>query len=125
MKKHIEGCDCRLVSCPQKCGGKFLNRSLKKHLESCKLAVEANDIIKPPLVLECKYCDEQFSQIDLLQHQMSCDWIPKRCKTCNMVIISRDLFRHEESCVRTCPHCKLQGVYYIYYYPFNFVILLF
>lgn len=32
LQEHIESCDCRLVSCPNDCGGKFLQRGIEKHL---------------------------------------------------------------------------------------------
>lgn len=32
LQDHIENCDCRLVSCPNNCGGKFLQRGIAKHL---------------------------------------------------------------------------------------------
>lgn len=32
LQDHIENCDCRLVPCPNNCGGKFLQRGIPKHL---------------------------------------------------------------------------------------------
>lgn len=32
LQEHIENCDCRLVACPNNCGGKFLQRGIPKHL---------------------------------------------------------------------------------------------
>lgn len=32
LQEHIESCDCRLVACPNDCGGKFLQRGIEKHL---------------------------------------------------------------------------------------------
>ncbi|KAK1932520.1 Liprin-beta-2 [Phytophthora citrophthora] len=32
LQDHIENCDCRLVSCPNDCGGKFLQRGIPNHL---------------------------------------------------------------------------------------------
>lgn len=32
LQDHIENCDCRLVPCPNDCGGKFLQRGIPKHL---------------------------------------------------------------------------------------------
>ncbi|CAK4870254.1 unnamed protein product [Aphanomyces euteiches] len=32
LQEHINNCDCRLVQCPNGCGGKFLQRGLEKHV---------------------------------------------------------------------------------------------
>ncbi|KAG7401014.1 hypothetical protein PHYBOEH_003604 [Phytophthora boehmeriae] len=127
LQEHIENCDCRLVSCPNDCGGKFLQRGIPNHLAtrcpkkpvaSAALVApappqtahpEANKTVAsfaatlPSTTLssagkvECKFCDDEIDASKIETHEEDCDWRPKRCQHCNMVVISRDLVRHETS----------------------------
>eukprot|EP00644_Phytophthora_capsici_P012556 jgi/Phyca11/566919/estExt2_Genewise1.C_PHYCAscaffold_230094 len=126
LQDHIENCDCRLVSCPNDCGGKFLQRGIPNHLAtrcpkkpataSATLSnIETSKPPPPPSAIlsnekvECKFCDDEIEANKVEDHEINCDWKPKRCQHCNMVVISRDLLRHETSCktnVKSCPHCN-------------------
>ncbi|KAI9999033.1 hypothetical protein PInf_003712 [Phytophthora infestans] len=136
LQEHIESCDCRLVSCPNDCGGKFLQRGIPNHLATrcpkkssntsapvaspaSRLTIaEASKPIPSPSAspasaptgkVECKFCDDEIDASRIQGHEQNCDWKPKRCQHCNMVVIARDLMRHESSCkmnMKSCSHCN-------------------
>ncbi|EEY53574.1 uncharacterized protein PITG_07254 [Phytophthora infestans T30-4] len=105
LQEHIESCDCRLVSCPNDCGGKFLQRGIPNHLAT-RCPKKSSNTSAP---VECKFCDDEIDASRIQDHEQNCDWKPKRCQHCNMVVISRDLMRHESSCktnMKSCSHCN-------------------
>lgn len=75
MTQHIEGCDCRLVPCPHLCGGKFLNRSLPKHILSCpnRPTAKVHRQVEEAEI-DCKYCDDLFKASEIDAHQLQYVW---------------------------------------------------
>ena len=81
LEKHKETCPCRLISCPQGCGSKFLQRGLEKHLTICPVASGKSRKVDTSVDSDsgggaekgdmetCRHCDEDFPKSELADHE--------------------------------------------------------
>ncbi|CCI50058.1 unnamed protein product [Albugo candida] len=122
LAEHIKICEYRIVACTLKCGAKFLQRDLAKHLSTrCHLQSEActsfdESIISPVLKNRfkdtCEFCNKIVAFRELENHYMICEKKPSNCQFCNASLLKEEMPCHEASCKQKSQQHRFRSLRY-------------